>query len=123
MNKNNDDNIKSLFVKLRTEDEQSTPSFQEILQNRDNQLSPSMTWYGFLMRPAVVMLILAVIAVPVIFNSLQEPDSIAISTEFADWESPTDFLLTFNDDPGMSEIPEIEASLWEIQEEEKFNDN
>ncbi len=118
MNNKNDRDIKRIFAQLRTEDEQSTPSFREILRGKDNEPSHALTWYGLLTRPAVIILLLAVFAVPVIFSSLQEPDSISISAEFADWESPTDFLLTFNDDPTMSEIPEIEASLWEIQDDE-----
>ena len=118
MNNKNDRDIKRIFAQLRTEDEQSTPSFREILRGKDNEPSHSLPWYGLLTRPAVIILLLAVFAVPIIFNSLQGPDSISISAEFADWESPTAFLLTFNDDPTMSEIPEIEASLWEIQDDE-----
>ncbi len=118
MNKDNDRNIKHIYEQLREEEVKKAPSFQKILEGRKPEASPSVPWYRFFMRPAVVMLILAVIAVSVIFNSLQNPDAIEISAEFESWESPTDFLLTFNDDPSMAEIPEFETSVWEIQEEE-----
>lgn len=115
---NKDNNIKKIFEQLRKEEEAQAPSFREILQGREPEKESPHPWCGILARPAVVMLILAAIAVPVLYNSLQGPSPTEISTEFKNWESPTGFLLEFSDDPLMSEIPEIETSLWEFQEDE-----
>lgn len=120
MNRDKDRDIRRVYEQLRNEEVRQSPSFREILEGRDAEPSPSVPWYGFFMRPAVVMILLAVIAVPVVFNSLQNQDTIEISAEFENWESPTDFLLTFSDDPFMSEIPEIETTVWEIQEDESI---
>ena len=116
MNEDNDRNIKVIFDQLRREEEQQSPSFHETLQGKNPAVPEANPWFGHWPRPAVVMLVLFMIAVPVIYNSLQEPAAIEISAEFENWESPTDFLLSFNDDPYLSEIPEIKTTIWEIEE-------
>lgn len=118
MNKEHDRRIKHLFEQLKKEEERGTPSFQVTLDGRETVQGRPAPWFGFLLRPAVVMLVLAIIAVPVLYNSLPGPAEVEVSAELENWESPTDFLLSFNENPLLTDIPEIETSIWEIEEDQ-----
>ncbi|MFH1965974.1 MAG: hypothetical protein ABIJ42_10605 [Acidobacteriota bacterium] len=117
MNKDEDRNIKGVFEHLRIEEERQAPSFYEILQERESGKFEPRSWFGHWLQPVAVMLLLVLIAVPIIYNYLQ--DSVMVETEiasdFEEWESPADFLLSFNDEPYLSGLPEIGSSFWETE--------
>lgn len=119
MNKDEDRRIKGVFERLRIDEKKQAPSFYEILQGEKSAGLKSRTLFGHWLQPTAVMLLLVLIAVPIIYTSLQDSVivEIEIATDFEEWESPTDFLLSFNDDPYMSGLPEIGSIFWEIEED------
>lgn len=119
MNKDDDRKIKGIFEQLRIDEKQQAPSFYEILQGKKSAGLESRTLFGHWLQPTAVMLLLVLIAVPIIYTSLQDSVivEIEIAPDFEEWESPTDFLLSFNDDPYMSGLPEIGTTFWGIEED------
>jgi len=122
MNKDEDRNIKGIFEHLRIEEERQAPSFFEILQGKKSGKFEDRPWFGHWLQPVAVMLLLVLIAVPVIYNSPQDSVmvEIEITSDFEEWESPTDFLLSFNDEPYLSGLPKIGTVFWETEEDQNI---
>ena len=42
-----------------------------------------------------------------------------VTADLSEWESPTDFLLTFSEEPAWYSLPTVETSVpeWAVQEE------
>jgi hypothetical protein len=112
MSKNGDRNIESVFKQLREEEEKFTPDFQRVLSaaKSPRRASGWNLWW----RPAAVMLLFALIAGPVLYVSFHESGDheLEIPSELGGWESPTDFLLSFNDASLDSSLSEIGTTLW-----------
>jgi len=108
--------IRSVFEQLRQEEERTVLEFHQVLHQKD---SPSRTLgWGFLRRPAAVLILLFLVAGPALYFSLRETvvrDN-ELSSELENWESPTSFLLGFNDSPIDSSLPEIGTTFWEEDE-------
>ena len=122
MNKDEDRGIKGIFEQLQVEEERQAPSFYEMLQERESAKFEPKSWFGHWLQPAAVMLLLVLIATPIIYNSLQDSvmDGIEIAADFEEWESPTDFLLSFNDEPYLSGLQRIGSTFWEIGEDQNL---
>lgn len=113
MTKDEDRKIQSVFEQLRQGEERNAPEFQQVLHGK-NFPSRALDW-GFLWRPATALLLLFFVAGPVLYFSLRETEfrQEDIASELGRWESPTAFLLGFNDSSLDSSLPEIGATFWE----------
>lgn len=103
--------IRELFEELRKEEEQHVPSFDRVLTGSQ---SP-----GFRVRrlPAwglaagvIAVLLILIPATLMIQNGGDQAAGVA-ELDVANWESPTDFLLDFDDDSLLSEIPSLDLNL------------
>jgi hypothetical protein len=116
MSKDEEREIRSVFEKLRQEEERAVPEFYRVLQGKDIGIR-SASW-DFWRRPAAALLLLVLVMGPILYFSLREtaiPET-ENASELEDWESPTDFLLSFNDPAMDSSLMEIGTTLWEEDE-------
>ena len=113
MTKDKDRKIRSVFEQLRQEEERIVPEFHKVLYGQDSP-HRAIGW-RYWWRPAVALLFLFLMAGPVLYFSLRETaiHEDEISSELGRWESPTDFLLSFNDSFLDSSLPEIGKTFWE----------
>jgi hypothetical protein len=120
MESNQDQEILKVFRQLRQEEKSFIPSFQSILQKRglNSHKPPFRLW----LRPALILLLTTLISAPLIYNFLRGPEisDLDKATQVEEWESPTDFLLTFVDQPYATSIPTIGTTIW--VEQESFED-
>jgi hypothetical protein len=116
MTKDEDRKILNVFEQLRQEEEKIVPEFQTVLHGK--KLRPRASGWELWKRPAVAMLLLILVAGPVLYFSLRETGvrESELSSELENWESPTDFLLSFTDSPLDSGSLEIGTTLWEADE-------
>jgi len=113
MSKYDERKIKVFFEQLRQEEEKTAPAFQQVLWGEKTSRR-SIGW-GFRLRPAVAVFLALLVAGPVIYQSLRQAPApeVEMAVEFEEWESPTDFLLSFNDSSFDSGLPEIGTTFWE----------
>lgn len=118
MSRNRDREIEKLFQALKIEDAEQAPSFRETLQYRKLNSSEESFWRSFWLKPAVVAMLLMIVLVPIAYKIIDnpQPESYDVVQDLASWESPTDFLLSFNEDDFLSEVPKIEAEIWTYEE-------
>jgi hypothetical protein len=108
--------IRGVFERLRLEEERTAPEFHQVLHQKHSP-SRALVW-DLLRRPAAVLILLFLAAGPVLYFSLRETGvrENDLSSELEHWESPTSFLLGFNDSPLDSSLPEIGATFWKEDE-------
>ncbi len=113
MTKEEDRKVRSVFEQLRQEEERNAPEFHQVLHGKDYP-SRALGW-GFLWRPASALLLLFLVVGPILYFSLRETGirEGELSSELENWESPTAFLLGFNDSSLDSSLPEIGTTFWE----------
>jgi len=118
MNKNRDREIEKLFQALKIEDAEQAPSFRETLQHRKPDRNEKPAWTFLWLKPAVLAILLMVVLVPIAYKigDNPKPEGYDVVQDLASWESPTDFLLTFNEDDFLSEVPEIEDEIWTFEQ-------
>ncbi len=111
-----DRKIRSVFEQLRQEEERAAPEFHQVLRQKDSS-SRALVWH-LLRRPAAVLILLFLVAGPTLYFSLRETGigENDLSSELEHWESPTSFLLGFNDSPLDSSLPEIGTTFWKEDE-------
>jgi hypothetical protein len=116
MVKDEDRKIWSVFEQLRQEEERTVPEFHQVLRQKDSP-SRALGW-GSLWRPATALLLLFLLASPILYFSLRETGmrENELSSELENWESPTSFLLGFNDSSLDSSLPEIGTTFWKKDE-------
>jgi hypothetical protein len=116
MSKDEDRKILNVFEQLRKEDERIVPEFQAVLQGK--KLRPRASGWELWKRPAVALILIILVAGPVFYFSLRGPGvhESELSFELENWESPTDFLLSFTDSSLDSGPLEIGTTLWEADE-------
>jgi hypothetical protein len=116
MTKDEDHKILNVFEQLRREEERIIPEFQTVLHGK--KLRPRVSGWELWRRPSVALLLLILVAVPVLYFSLRETGvyESEISFELENWESPTDFLLSFTDSSLDSGLLEVGTTLWETDE-------
>ena len=114
-----DTQIKELFRKLREADEESAPSFSQTLAGPDRRQDLPGFW-SFRLKLAVSLLAVIALIVPVLLHlnrdAVEMEEQIAV--DVMEWESPTDFLLTFSDDSLWTTLPAVDTDLSEWVEEE-----
>jgi hypothetical protein len=107
--------LRELFHRLKTEDELSAPPFSQTLDGQQRR-DPVVSVWSFKLRLAVCLFAVILFAVPLMIYLTQA--SFESGEEFAvdvlEWESPTDFLLTYLDEPLLITVPtvEIEVPYW-----------
>jgi len=118
MSSNNDSQIKELFHQLRQADEESAPSFSQTLDARGCCQGLPAFW-SFRLKLAMSLLAVIALIVPVLVHLNRDPvePEEQIAVELMEWESPTDFLLTFSEDSLWTTLPTLEADLPEWVEE------
>jgi hypothetical protein len=119
MSKDEDRRIRIVFEQLRQEEERIVPDFNKVLYGKEPP-HRAIGW-DFWWRPAIALLLFVLAAGPVLYFFLRETGvhKQEISSGLEGWESPTDFLLGFNDTSLDSSLPEIGRTLWE--EDEFYN--
>jgi hypothetical protein len=114
----NEAKIKELFQQLRKADEESAPSFSQTLDARGRREGQPGFW-SFRLKLAVSLFAVVALMVPVLLHLNR--DNVApqeqIAVDLMEWESPTDFLLTFSDDSLWTTLPVVENDLSEWAEE------
>jgi hypothetical protein len=115
--------IHRLFKALRSQDSQQTPSFEEVAEARH---ANKVAWSAWGVQAAFAVVLVGAIAVAVMFQ-LMESRQVAVSAEVAEilvWDSPTDFLIDYSDEPLFSAVPEIEMGLerWDPIDSQKPED-
>jgi hypothetical protein len=111
-----DRKIRSVFEQLRQEDDRSAPEFQQVLY-RKHSPTGALGWRLF-WRPAVALLLLFLVAGPVLYFSLHDTGirENELTSELGSWESPTSFLLGFNDSSPDSSLSEIGTTFWDTDD-------
>lgn len=118
MNAENDSPLRELYHCLREEDELSMPSFSRTLDARNRSY-----WLNGLRPPwlkvAAVLLALIVVAIPVVTHLHQNSPGSGeqLTVNVLEWESPTDFLLTYSEEPLLMTVPSIEIQIPDWAEE------
>lgn len=109
----NDQRIRRLFEQLRATDE-APPGFSAVLKGRARRRHFGSGW----LQPARVVLaglIGLAIGLTVWFRhpeqSAGSPGSETLVVEMLEWESPTDFLLHFEQESLLSSVPSLDAEL------------
>jgi hypothetical protein len=116
MNKN-DEEIKELFAKLRLDDDNTVPSFNQVLTKEKSRGTGAGPLIHFRVRPLVVglfLLFLVGASSLYLFWPSSNPE-VELTEDLIEWEAPTDFLLSFNDESQFEELPEIGTSFWESE--------
>ena len=109
-----DEMIRRLFREQRLRDEKSTPPFEAILAAKEER---TRTWVGQILlkqsRLAIAASLLLVIGIPLVLYLDRETQSETIQTslEIMDWESPTDFLLSYSDSTALEMGPTLELDF------------
>jgi hypothetical protein len=118
MSSDNDSQIKELFHQLRKADEESAPSFSQALDARGRRQGLPGFW-SFRLKLAMSLLAVIALIVPVLIHlnrdTVEPKEQIAL--DLMEWESPTDFLLTFSEDSLWTTLPTVDADLPEWVEE------
>jgi hypothetical protein len=111
MNTEKDSEIKRLFSALRREEGRYIPAFEEALgPEKELQTAGSLFWRY---KVVAVMAVVLAIALPLIYQLRNGVDPVQAPTvDLYQWESPTDFLMTFPDQTLMSDVPEIQGDLY-----------
>jgi len=118
-----DETIRRLFREQRLRDERITPTFESILAPKEKR---SRTWIGHVLlkqpRVAVAAFLLLVIGIPLVlvFDRQTESETIQASLEIMDWESPTDFLLSYSDSTALETVPTLELDFPAWAEEDSL---
>jgi len=110
--------LKELFHRMREEDELSMPSFNRTIEPR----SRSSRWddLGFpRLKVAAALLALIVVVIPVLTHLSQDSSQPGeeIVVDVLAWEPPTDFLLTYSEEPLLTTVPSIDIQVPEWVEE------
>lgn len=111
--------IRELFHQMREEDEVDLPSFSETLDARRRNGGRAGFW-SFRLKLALTVVVLVAFVTPVLVY-LQQGGSDPreqLAAELLEWESPTDFLLTFSEDTLWTTLPTVDADLPAWVEEE-----
>jgi len=110
--------IRELFHQLREQDEAGAPSFSETLDVRLRSGGPATFW-SFRLKLALTVMVLVAFVIPVLVHLKQGPrePNEQLAVNVLEWESPTDFLLTFSEDTLWTALPTIDADLPEWVEE------
>ncbi|HUV13894.1 MAG TPA: hypothetical protein VMY18_09620 [Acidobacteriota bacterium] len=109
-----DETIQKLFTEQRLRDEESIPTFESILAAREKR---ARTGLGHVLlkqsRLAIAASLLLVIGIPLLvyLDRQAGPETIQTSLEIMDWESPTDFLLSYSDRPALEMVPTLELDF------------
>jgi hypothetical protein len=104
---------------LKEDEERFVPSFDQILDRKVAEKSDYRFGFKPWMRPASITLLLILLCLPVIYYSQLETDNLDLDIDegFVSWEAPTDFLLSFNDQPYTDQIPDLGTTFWELETE------
>ena len=104
--------MRELFHRLKEEDKVSAPSFSETLNSRQRTCGLAGGW-SFRLKLAVSLLAVVVFVVPILIHLNQ--DSVEPAEELAvdvlEWESPTDFLLTFSEQKLWTTLPAVDTEF------------
>ena len=103
---------------MKIEDAEQAPTFRETLQHRESDGHDESFWRSLWLKPVVIAMLLMIVLVPIAYKIIDnpQPEGYGAVQDLASWESPTDFLLTFNEDDFLSEVPEIEDEIWPYEE-------
>lgn len=116
MNKN-DEEIQELFTKQRLDDGSSVPSFNQVLTKEKSEGTGAGPIIHFRFKPlGVGLFLLILVGASSLYLFWPSSDlEVELTEDLIEWESPTDFLLSFNGESQIEELPEIGTSLWESE--------
>lgn len=110
--------IRRLYQRLREEDEAFLPSLEKVLSVERSKAGPRIVLKSWQYRVAACVLVLTVLISPLVYfmtRQVAEPDG-EVSVDLSEWESPTDFLLSFSETSLWTTLPTIDAEIPEWAE-------
>lgn len=112
MNIEDESRIRELFQRLKEEDGRSAPAFTATLDGR-RRAGPFAGDWSFRLKLAMSLFLLALLIVPVLMNLDRGPvePTVEVVVDVLDWESPTDFLLTFSEETLWTSLPTVETEV------------
>jgi len=111
--------IKELFHQLREQDKIAAPSFSETLDARRRSGGLVAGFWSFRLKLTLTVMVVVAFFIPLLVHLKRDPNepSEQLTVKVLEWESPTDFLLTFSEDTLWTTLPIVDAHLPEWADE------
>jgi hypothetical protein len=107
MNDDDETRLRSLFTRLRSEDEAGAPDFESLMARSRSVALPSVARR----RPMLMVLAAAAAALlgVIVIGRMDQHDRAPYSVDLGTtrWRGPTEFLLAVSMDPALSTVPRI----------------